>query len=160
MGSILRVCDLEPSVTLNRLRPICFFVHAVPVQGLELTSEGSGQPGWSLVKEILCFRHFGLIPRSTHRDWWFNQCMSHVRLSATVDPFLAASVWEPMKGCACHTGNSQQSSCFPYLNSHTVDIGAGHRHCFWSQAFFLQANDLLLGVAVSQADHGREWLAS
>lgn len=55
---------------------------------------------------------------------WFNLCVSHVILSEAVDPFLAASVWEPMKAGAWHTGNGQQRSCFTVvflnLNSHTV----------------------------------------
>lgn len=89
--------------------------------------------------------------------------MSHVILSDLVDPFLAASVWELMRECACHTGNSQQSSLPAYRVCHTVvdwslDVGAGRQHFFWLQVFFLQTNDLLL--ALSQADHVREasWL--
>lgn len=139
----------------------------MPVQGLERVNQRGLRAAWlefgqrdSLFSgSLVSF----LVPHV--EAGWFNLCVSHVRLSATANPFLAASVWEQMKECACHTGSSHQSSSFPCLTSHavvawTLDGGAGLGHCFWLQVFFLQANGLLLVVAVSPAGHVRKasWL--
>lgn len=136
----------------------------MPVQGLERVNQRGLRADWLEFGQRDSLFSGGsvsfLVPQV--ETGWFNLCMSHVRLSATVSPFLAASVWEQMKECAC-TGNSQQSSCFPYLTSHAVvacPVGAGYGHCFWLQVFFLQANGLSLVAAVNQAGHARKasWL--